>query len=87
MHDGEIPQMQATVDTSGFIQREKKIKELSDYLLDLFPSITTLLFTINEKKNDSLYDLNPVVYAGKGYVIETLEDFKFKIGPKSFFSD
>jgi 23S rRNA (uracil1939-C5)-methyltransferase len=53
--------------------------------LNLFPSVTTLLFTINEKKNDSLFDLNPVHYSGKGYVIETLEDFKFKIGPNHSF--
>ena len=92
-HDGLLRTMQVRLCRSGELMvnvvfgknDEKKIKELSDYLLDLFPSITTLLFTINEKKNDSLYDLNPVVYAGKGYVIETLEDFKFKIGPKSFF--
>ena len=50
-----------------------------------FPEITTILYTINTKMNDSLNDLNPVVWSGKGYVIETLEDFKFKIGPKSFF--
>ncbi|HEY0733207.1 MAG TPA: 23S rRNA (uracil(1939)-C(5))-methyltransferase RlmD, partial [Chitinophagaceae bacterium] len=37
------------------------------------------------KKNDSLFDLEPIVYHGKGYVIEQLEDFQFKIGPKSFF--
>ena len=50
-----------------------------------FPSITTLLYTINTKWNDSMYDLEPVTYHGKGYVIEKLEDFQFKIGPKSFF--
>jgi 23S rRNA (uracil1939-C5)-methyltransferase len=35
--------------------------------------------------NDSIYDLNPVIYSGKGFVIEKLEEFSFKIGPKSFF--
>ena len=50
-----------------------------------FPSITTLLYTINPKWNDSLNDLRPVVYSGKGYVYEKLEKFLFKIGPKSFF--
>lgn len=58
---------------------------LLDHLVNLFPSITTLLYTINTKKNDSLYDLSPQVYTGKGYVIEQLEDYQFKIGPKSFF--
>lgn len=64
---------------------EKKRKKLLDFLLQQFPGITTLLYTINLKKNDSLHDLEPLVYYGKGYVIEKLEDFAFKIGPKSFF--
>jgi len=58
---------------------------LLSHLLQQFPEITTLLYTINTKHNDSLYDLEPVAYHGKGYVIEKLEDFSFKVGPKSFF--
>jgi 23S rRNA (uracil1939-C5)-methyltransferase len=50
-----------------------------------FPEITTLLYTVNLKMNDSIFDLEPVTYKGKGYVVESLEDFRFKIGPKSFF--
>lgn len=60
-------------------------KKLLDQLLQLFPQITTLLYTINTKKNDSLYDLNPQVYYGKGFIEEKLEDFVFMISPKSFF--
>ncbi|HEV3223674.1 MAG TPA: 23S rRNA (uracil(1939)-C(5))-methyltransferase RlmD [Puia sp.] len=55
------------------------------HLQNQFPSITTLLFTINPKRNDSLNDLQPVTFYGMGYVIEKLEKFSFKIGPKSFF--
>jgi 23S rRNA (uracil1939-C5)-methyltransferase len=58
---------------------------LLDHILQQFPSITTLLYTINTKKNDSLFDLEPIAYYGKGYAIEKLEEFQFKIGPKSFF--
>lgn len=58
---------------------------LLDHLLAAVPEITTLLYTINPKKNDSIFDLEPKVYSGKGYVTEKLEDFTFKIGPKSFF--
>lgn len=58
---------------------------LLDYLLLKVPSITTLLYTINPKWNDSIYDLIPVVYFGKGYVEEKLGDWKFIISPKSFF--
>ncbi len=59
--------------------------KLLDHLLQQVPAITTLLYTINPKKNDSIYDLEPQVYYGKGYAIEELEGLKFKIGPKSFF--
>ncbi|TAG10839.1 MAG: 23S rRNA (uracil(1939)-C(5))-methyltransferase RlmD [Sphingobacteriia bacterium] len=58
---------------------------LLDLLLQQFPQITTLFYTINSKKNDSLYDQSPIVYAGKGFIIEQLESLKFKISPKSFF--
>ena len=64
---------------------EEEIKKLLDYLLEKFPSITTLLYTINQKWNDSIYDLQPQVYSGKGYITEMLGEFRFKISPKSFF--
>lgn len=60
-------------------------------LQQAFPSITTLLYTVNLKWNDSIYDLTPIVVHGKGYVIEQLHNavanqtFQFKIGPRSFF--
>ena len=64
---------------------EVKRNSLLEHLLKTVPGITTLLYTINKKWNDSLYDLDPVIVTGKGYVIEKLEDLQFKIGPKSFF--
>ncbi|MEP6727120.1 MAG: 23S rRNA (uracil(1939)-C(5))-methyltransferase RlmD, partial [Bacteroidota bacterium] len=64
---------------------EPALKKLFDHLLQQVPSITTLLYTINPKKNDSIYDLAPQVYYGKGYALERLEDLQFKISPKSFF--
>lgn len=68
----------------GYEDEAERIK-LLDFILQSVPSITTLLYTINTKWNDSIYDLEPKVYFGKGYAIEQLENFKFKIGPKSFF--
>lgn len=64
---------------------ESDRKMLFDHLLQQVPEITTLLYTINSKWNDSIYDLTPQVYSGKGYATERLEDFEFKISPKSFF--
>ena len=72
-------------------EAEEDRKKLFDHLLEKVPAITTLLFTINPKWNDSIYDLTPQVYFGKGYAIEKLstgpggEDFQFKISAKSFF--
>lgn len=60
-------------------------KLLLDHLLQQVPAITTLLYTINPKWNDSIHDLEPQTYFGKGYVMEKLEDLQFKISPKSFF--
>ena len=66
-------------------EAEKERKALFELLLARFPQITTLLYTINAKRNDSMQDLVPQVYSGPGYITEFLEDFQFKISPKSFF--
>ena len=92
-HVGFLRTMQVRLCTTGELmvnivfgeENKSNRKALLDHLLQQFPAITTLLYTINTKKNDSLFDLEPVVYHGKGYAIEKLEDFQFKIGPKSFF--
>jgi 23S rRNA (uracil1939-C5)-methyltransferase len=64
---------------------EEEIKKLADHLLKQVPEITTLLYTINSKWNDSIFDLSPQLYYGSGFIVENLEDFKFKISPQSFF--
>ena len=92
-HAGLLRTMQVRLCTTGELmvnvvfgeKQDRKIKALLDHILESFQEVTTLLYTINTKKNDSLHDLEPVTYSGKGYVIEKLEDFSFKIGPKSFF--
>jgi 23S rRNA (uracil1939-C5)-methyltransferase len=68
----------------NYDEETDRIKML-DHLLKQVPQITTLLYTINPKWNDSIYDLTPQVYFGKGYATERLEEFEFKISPKSFF--
>lgn len=92
-HVGFLRTMQVRLCTTGelmvnvvFGQEDQRRREaLLDHLRQQFPGITTLLYTINTKRNDSLSDLEPVTYYGKGFVIEQLEEFRFKIGPKSFF--
>ena len=68
----------------GEDDREKRDALLA-HLLKTVAGITTLLYTVNTKWNDSLHDLEPVVVTGNGYIMEKLEDLQFKIGPKSFF--
>lgn len=62
-----------------------EIKNLLSFLLEKIPVITTLFYTVNPKWNDSINDLDPLLFFGKGYITETLGEFKFKISPKSFF--
>lgn len=50
-----------------------------------FPQITSLLYAINPKGNDSIYDLDIQTFAGKDYITEKMEDLQFQIGPKSFY--
>lgn len=64
---------------------KKSIDKVMQFLLQQFPQITTLLYTINTKFNDSIFDLEPVVVKGSGYITEHLENYKFIISPKSFF--
>lgn len=64
--------------------REKR-EALLDYLHAEFPQITSLLYVINGKMNDTIHDLEPVLYRGSDHIKEQLEDLVFKIGAKSFF--
>lgn len=64
---------------------KKQIEKIGNYLLEKIPSITTLLYTINQKWNDSMEKLDPKIFSGKGFVVEKLGNFNFKISPKSFF--
>jgi 23S rRNA (uracil1939-C5)-methyltransferase len=92
-HQGWLRNLQLRICTTGEVmanlvigyEDEKHTRALTDLLLQQFPGLTTLLVTVNPKWNDSITDLEPRVVHGKGYVVERLEDFRFKIGPKSFF--
>jgi len=92
-HQGFLRTMQLRICTTGEVmvnivfgqENKEKRERLLDFVLEKFPGITTLLYTINPKWNDSLNHLEPVAYHGNGYVMEKLEDFEFKIGPTSFF--
>ncbi|MDE5450935.1 23S rRNA (uracil-5-)-methyltransferase RumA [Elizabethkingia meningoseptica] len=68
-----------------FEENEMERVKLLDFLLQKFPQIHTLLYAINPKGNDSIYDLDIETYYGDGFLFEDMDGLKFKIGPKSFF--
>jgi 23S rRNA (uracil1939-C5)-methyltransferase len=61
------------------------IEPLMQHLTTTFPQITSLIYTINSKFNDTLYDLEMVTWYGQDFITEILGDLHFRIGPKSFF--
>ncbi len=64
---------------------EPVVYELLESVRETFPDLTSLMYTINPKKNETLFDQEIITYAGRDHIFEKLEDLTFKIGPKSFF--
>ena len=62
-----------------------EVYELLEAVKNKFPDLSSLMYVINPKKNETLYDQEIKTYAGRDHIFEQLEDLKFKIGPKSFF--
>ena len=60
-------------------------KQLLQHVADTFPEITSLLYIINNKCNDTITDLDVYTFKGKDHIFEEMEGLRFKIGPKSFY--
>ena len=63
----------------------RKAMDLLQHLADTFPQITSLMYLDNQKCNDTISDQEILVYKGRDYIIETMEELRFKVGPKSFY--
>ena len=63
----------------------EKIKLLLDAVANEFPQITSLLYVINTKVNDTIGDQIINVHSGKDFIYEEMEGLKFRVGPKSFY--
>ena len=64
---------------------ENQRSGLLDYIYGEFPQITSLMYVINSKRNDSLGDQDVILFRGDDHLIETIGGLKFRIGPKSFY--
>lgn len=62
-----------------------QIDALMSFVAAQFPEITSLLYIINQKKNDTIFDQDIHVYKGRDFIYEEMEGLKFKVGPKSFY--
>ena len=60
-------------------------KNLLQFIADSFAEITSLLYIINNKCNDTINDLDVQVFKGNDHIFEEMEGLRFKIGPKSFY--
>ena len=64
---------------------EKQMMQLLQFMADSWPEITSLIYVINNKCNDTIGDLPIHVFKGDDHIIEEMEGLKFKVGPKSFY--
>lgn len=68
-----------------FYDDPEKRAGLMEHISGSFPEITSLMYVINSKRNDSLSDQIPVLYKGDEFLIEKMDGLKFRVGPKSFY--
>jgi len=69
-----------------FYREDKNEREaLLNHVAEKFPQITSLIYIINGKCNDTITDQEPILFKGRDYIFEEMEGLKFKIGPKSFY--
>ena len=66
-------------------EEEAQMKQLLQFMADTWPEITSLIYVINNKCNDTIGDLPIYVFKGDDHIIEEMEGLKFKVGPKSFY--
>lgn len=64
---------------------EDRAKALLEHVANKFPEITSLIYVDNQKGNDTFGDLELTTFKGTDFIYETMEDLKFKVGPKSFY--
>lgn len=69
-----------------FFEDDKAKRDLlMNHLQSTFPNITALLYVVNPKQNDTIYDQEVVCHSGRGHIFEEMEGLKFKINAKSFY--
>lgn len=68
-----------------FEDDKEKRDRLMEYIITKFPQITSLLYVVNQKANDTITDQEVITWSGRNHIFEEMEGLKFKIGSKSFY--
>jgi len=64
---------------------EGQVELMMNFVADKFPEIASLLYIINQKRNDTIFDQDIHTFKGRDFIYEEMEGLKFKVGPKSFY--
>ena len=95
-HSGVLRSMMIRISTTGEVMLllqarvesdddKKCLEKVLQYVADGFPEVTSLLYVVNNKCNDTFGDLEVVTYKGTDVIYEEMEGLRFKVGPKSFY--
>ena len=66
-------------------EKQKEINDLLEFIKENFPQVSSVMYIINPKKNDSVSDLDVKLFSGSDHLTETMDGLKFRVGPKSFY--
>lgn len=92
-HEGNLRNLIVRTSSTGEVMvvvifayvEQEQIEAMMAYIKAEFPEITSLLYVLNQKKNDTIFDQEVLRYAGRDYIFEEMDGLKFKIGAKSFY--
>lgn len=92
-HEGNLRNLIIRTSSTGEVMvvvvfayvEQEQVDGLMEHLKLTFSEITSLLYIINQKKNDTIFDQDVITYAGRDHIFEEMNGLKFKIGAKSFY--
>ncbi|PRD51421.1 23S rRNA (uracil(1939)-C(5))-methyltransferase RlmD [Sphingobacterium gobiense] len=92
-HEGALRNLIVRTSSTGEVMvivvfaypEEGQVDLLMNYISEQLPGLTSLLYIINQKRNDTIFDQDIYIFSGRDFIYEEMEGLKFKVGPKSFY--
>ena len=92
-HEGSLRNLIVRTSSTGEVMvivvfayvSDDEINKLMNFIDSAFPMISSLLYIVNQKKNDTIFDQEVKAFKGPEYIYEEMNGIKFRIGPKSFY--